>query len=238
MKAQRGNGTRIRAVIFDMDGVLTDSEPLISAAATAMFAENGLRVRPEDFLPFVGTGEDRYIGGVAENYGLRLDVAAAKRRTYEIYLAMVPEKLNAFPGAQALVSACKNAGLRVAVASSADEIKITANLKKIGLPPEGWDAIVAGESVKSKKPAPDIFLTAAARLDLAPRECAVIEDAVKGVQAAKCAGMRCVAVAQTFAADQLQAADLVRGRIAEVTVEDLVGCEPSAPIPQEAKHAG
>ncbi len=56
----------IRAVIFDMDGVLTDSEPLINAAAIAMFREKGLEVRPEDFLPFVGAGEDRYLGGVAE----------------------------------------------------------------------------------------------------------------------------------------------------------------------------
>ena len=70
----------IRAVIFDMDGVLTDSEPLINAAAIAMFGEQGLRVRPEDFRPFVGTGEDRYIGGVAEKYAWPLDLPAAKRR--------------------------------------------------------------------------------------------------------------------------------------------------------------
>ena len=57
--------SKIRAVIFDMDGVLTDSEPLINVAAIAMFRERGLQARPEDFLPFVGTGEDRYIGGVA-----------------------------------------------------------------------------------------------------------------------------------------------------------------------------
>ena len=77
-------GCKIRAVIFDMDGVLTDSEPLINEAAVAMFRELGLRVRPEDFVPFVGTGEDRYLGGVAEQYQFELDLPAAKRRTYEI----------------------------------------------------------------------------------------------------------------------------------------------------------
>ena len=71
----------IRAVIFDMDGVLTDSEPLINQAAVAMFRELGLPVQPEDFLPFVGTGEDRYIGGVAEKYGFPLDGPAAKKRS-------------------------------------------------------------------------------------------------------------------------------------------------------------
>jgi beta-phosphoglucomutase-like phosphatase (HAD superfamily) len=58
----------IRAAVFDMDGVLTDSEPLINAAAIEMFREKGLKVRPQDFQPFIGTGEDRYIGGVAELY--------------------------------------------------------------------------------------------------------------------------------------------------------------------------
>src|SRR6266850_951620 len=116
--------TPIRAVIFDMDGVLTDSEPLINAAAIAMFKEKGLTVQPEDFLPFVGTGEDRYLGGVAEKYHFPLDLPAAKARTYEIYLELVPMQLEAFPGAQELVTACRQAGLRLAVASSADQIKI------------------------------------------------------------------------------------------------------------------
>src|SRR5947209_14385150 len=150
--------TVIRAVIFDMDGVLTDSEPLINSAAIAMFKEKGLVVQPEDFLPFVGTGEDRYIGGVAEKHRFRLDLASAKARTYEIYLQLVPKRLRAFPGARELVQSCRQAGLRVAVASSADRVKIEANLRQNGLPPESWDALVWGEEVCNKKPAADIFL--------------------------------------------------------------------------------
>jgi beta-phosphoglucomutase len=211
----------VQAIIFDMDGVLTDSEPLINAAAIAMFKEKGLVAQPEDFIPFVGTGENRYLGGVAEKYRFPLDLAAAKKRTYEIYLEMVPEDLNAFPGAQDLVRSCKAAGLRVAVASSADQIKVEANLRKIGLPPEFWDAIIQAEDVVNKKPAPDIFLAAARKLGVAPANCVVIEDAVNGVQAAKAAGMRCLAVAQTFPAHQLRMADKVRQTIAGVTIEDL-----------------
>ncbi len=213
----------IRAVIFDMDGVLTDSEPLINAAAIAMFKEKGLTVRPEDFLPFVGAGEDRYIGGVAEHYHFSLDLPAAKRRTYEIYLDLVPSQLKAFPGACDLVRQCRAAGLQVAVASSADQVQIVANLRKIGLPPDGWDALVTAEDVKARKPAPDIFLAAAARLGLAPGRCVVVEDAVNGVQAAKAAGMKCVAVAHTFPAHRLAVADLVRATISDVSVADLAG---------------
>lgn len=213
----------ILAVVFDMDGVLTDSEPLINAAAVAMFRERGLPVAPEDFRPFVGTGENRYIGGVAEKHGVVLDLEEAKRRTYEIYLEMVPGQLRAFPGAVELVERCRASGLRIAVASSADRVKIDANLNKIGLPAARWDVVVSAEDAVHKKPAPDLFLAAARKLGLPPAACVVVEDAVNGVQAARAAGMRCVAVAQSFPADQLQGADLVRASIAGVTLADLLG---------------
>ena len=211
----------IRAVIFDMDGILTDSEPLINAAAISMFEEKGLVVQPEDFLPFVGAGEERYIGGVAEKYRFPLDLATAKQRTYEIYIDLVPAHLQAFPGAQDLVHACRKAGYLVAVASSADAIKVAANLKKIELPMEFWDAVATGEDAKNKKPAPDIFLSAAKKLSVNPEECVVVEDAVNGLQAAQAAGMRTIAVAQTFPAGRLQEANLVREKISDIRLSDL-----------------
>jgi beta-phosphoglucomutase len=219
---QMDRHTDIRAVIFDMDGVLVDSEPLINAAAIAMFKEKGLIVRSGDFLPFVGAGEDRYIGGVAEQYGFLLDVSAAKKRTYEIYLDLVPSMLKAFPGVPGLIHECRKAGLLLAVASSADLIKARANLEKIGLPVQFWDTVMTGEAVLNKKPAPDIFLTAAEKLGVTTAECVVVEDAVNGLQAAKAAGMRCVAVATTVPTDQLLEADRVRDSITDVLLSDLV----------------
>jgi len=211
----------IRAVIFDMDGVLVNSEPLLTTAAIAMFREKGLVVQPEDFLPFVGAGEDRYIGGVAEKYHFPLDLPLAKQKTYEIYLGLVPSLLEAFPGARALVRACRQAGLLVAVASGTDKVKAMANLQKIGLPQESWDAVVTGNDVKHNKPAPDIFLSAARRIGVAPGACAVVEDSVNGIRAAKAAGMSCVAVAQTFPVHLLQEADVVRDNISDVRLSDL-----------------
>lgn len=213
--------TTIRAVVFDMDGVLVDSEKLINAASIAMFKEKGLVVQPDDFLPFVGAGEDRYIGGVAERYGFPLDGPAAKKRTYEIYLELAPTHLKVFPGVLDLLQKLRQAGLLIAVASSADEIKVRANLQVIGLPLDFWDRIVVGEDAQRKKPAPDGFLFAAEKLGVSPSECVVVEDAVNGVQAAKAAGMRCVAVATSFPAERLVEADVVRATIAEVTLSDL-----------------
>lgn len=216
-------GFLMELIIFDMDGVLTDSEPLINEAAVLMYREMGHRVQPEDFHPFVGTGEDRYIGGVAEKYGIRMDIPAAKKRTYEIYLDLVPEKLTAFPGAVDLVHECRRKGARTAVASSADKIKVEANLRKIGLPPETcWDLVVSGEMVERKKPAPDIFLHAARELGIPPGRCVVIEDAIHGIEAAKSAGMWCVGVAQTFPAGDLEAADIVFPALASLRFDDLL----------------
>jgi beta-phosphoglucomutase len=226
------NPTAPRAVIFDMDGVLTDSEPLINQAAVAMFQELGLHVAPDDFTPFIGTGEDRYLGGVAEKHRFTLHLPSAKKRTYEIYLALVPQRLRAYPGAAQLVDQCRLAGLKIAIASSADRIKIDANLRQIGLPPESWDALVTGDEVQHKKPAPDLFLAAAHKLGLPPAECVVIEDAPNGIEAARAAGIRCVAVSQTFPPSQLTAANLVRPTLADVTLADLTGTpDPASPSP-------
>jgi membrane protease YdiL (CAAX protease family)/predicted HAD superfamily phosphohydrolase YqeG len=137
-----------------------------------------------------------------------------------------------------LVHRCRAAGLKVAVASSADLIKIEANLRQIGLLPEQWDTIVCAEDVIHKKPAPDIFLAAARKLGLAPSQCVVVEDAVNGIQAAKAAQMRCVAVAQSFPSEQLTEADLIRARIADITLADLgIAQAPAAP-PEEQPPGG
>ncbi len=217
----RNPATHTRAVIFDMDGVLTDSEPLICAAAIAMFGERGVAVNPDDFRPFVGTGEDRYLGGVAERHGILLDLPAAKRRTYELYLRSLPGRLHAFPGAVDLVRSCRAAGLRTAVASSADLIKVEANLNAIGLPAAQWDAVLTAEDAKHKKPAPDLFLAATYRLGVPPAACVVIEDAVNGIEAARAAGIRCIAVAHSFPPDRLRHADVIRPTIADITPADL-----------------
>ena len=75
----------IKGVLFDMDGVLVDSEEFICRAAVLMFKEKGLEVQAEDFIPFVGMGEDRYLGGVAEKYNFVIEIEEIKSRTYEIY---------------------------------------------------------------------------------------------------------------------------------------------------------
>jgi len=197
----------IQGIIFDMDGVLCDSEPFIAEAAVRMFAERyRLAVKPEDFRPFVGTGEDRFLGGVAEKYGIALDMPADKDRTYALYLDMIRGRLHPLPGVAEFIAACRRRGLKLAIATSADRVKLAGNLREIGLSPDMFDACVTGNEVRRKKPAPDIFLTAARKAQVLPTVALVIEDAPNGIQAAKAAGMRALGITSSFSAAVLGAA--------------------------------
>jgi HAD superfamily hydrolase (TIGR01509 family) len=196
-----------RGVIFDMDGVLCDSEPFIAEAACRMFAEtHGVQPVPADFHPFIGTGEDRFLGGVAEKFGVHLVMPRDKDRTYAIYLEIIRGRLHPLPGAVPFIADCRQRGLKLAVATSADRIKLDGNLREIGLPPETFDVCVTGSDTVRKKPDPEIFLTAAQRLALPPASCLVVEDAPNGIRAGKAAGCACLGLTTTFAAATLTAA--------------------------------
>jgi beta-phosphoglucomutase len=208
-------------VIFDMDGVLLDSEPFICKAACMMFAERGLTVKPEDFIPFVGAGENRYIGGVAEKYNFPVDIIEVKRRTYEIYLDIIKGQLEPLPGVHGFLGACRKAGKKMALATSADYVKAEGNLREIGLPMSTFDAVITGDDVVHKKPHPEIFVTSAQKLGLDPRTCLVVEDAVNGVAAAKAAGSRCLALTTSFSREKLTGADWFAPTLAEAPPEVL-----------------
>lgn len=211
----------IRGVLFDMDGVLADSEPFICKAAIKMFDEIGLKVKPDDFKPFVGTGENRYIGGVAEKYGLKVDIEKVKARTYGIYQVIIRGRLKPLPGAVGFVRKCRELGFKTAVATSADIVKMEANLREIGLPSSAFDATINGLDVENKKPFPDIYIKAAERIGLRPEECLVVEDAVSGIKAAKAAGCRCLALTTSFDRSRLTEADWVCESLDEVPEEAI-----------------
>ena len=194
----------ILGVIFDMDGVLCDSEKFICLAAQRMFRETyGVDVPGEDFLPFVGAGEDRYVGGPGEKHGLTMDLPRDKARTYELYLEVIRGRLPPLPGVLEFIAECRRRDVKCAVATAADHVKMAGNLREIGVPEETFDAIVTGSDVERKKPHPDAFLLAAERLNLSADRCLVVEDAPNGCQAARAAGAMCLGLTTSFDADTL-----------------------------------
>jgi beta-phosphoglucomutase len=211
----------IKGILFDMDGVLADSESFICQAAIMMFANKGITVYPDDFKPFVGTGENRYLGGVAEKYKASIDIVEAKAETYKNYLEIIRGNLAPLPGAVEFVHRCTLLKIKTAVATSADEIKMKANLTEIGLPSSLFNATVNGLEVENKKPFPDIYIMAAEKLGLKPEECLVIEDAVSGIKAAKSAGCMCLALTTSFERSLLTEADWICPSLAEVPEEAI-----------------
>jgi haloacid dehalogenase superfamily, subfamily IA, variant 3 with third motif having DD or ED len=209
----------IQGVLFDMDGVLVDSESFICKAAIMMFSELGIKVLPEDFQPFVGMGENRYLGGVADQHRISVDIEQVKARTYEIYQKIVRGKLSPLPGAHEFISKCRNKGLKLALATSADTIKMEVNLKEIGLSRDSFHSVVTGLDVEKKKPFPDIYLKAAECLGLKPIDCLVVEDAVSGIESGKAAGCKCLAITSSFNAASLKEADWICDSLLNVPEE-------------------
>ena len=209
----------IKGVLFDMDGVLVDSEEFIRNAAISMFKELGLETKPEDFFEFIGAGENRFLGGVAEKYSFPINITAVKERTYEIYLELIKGKLGTLPGVTSFIEKCRKRGLKIALATSADRTKMDANLVEMGMTEDSFDAVVNGLDVEHKKPSPDIYIRAAELIGLIPSECLVVEDAVNGVEAAKSAGAKCLGITTSFSEAELSGADWFAENLAEAGEE-------------------
>jgi HAD superfamily hydrolase (TIGR01509 family) len=216
----------VRAVIFDMDGVLCDSEKLSRSAGVQYFRRHhGVLPTEHDFADFAGTGEAAFLTGVARRYGVgNFQVAEAKKHFFEIYINEFSSMLKPFEGVRELIENLRKLGMKTALASSADAVKVQANLRAIGFGPDMFDFITRSDEIANKKPAPDIFLAAAAGLGVDPQSCVVIEDAPAGVEAAKRAKMRCVAVATSVSARQLwdAGADIVRAAPQYILLDDII----------------
>ena len=211
-------------LIIDVDGVIADTEPLNARASVQMFAQlYGVTVQPEDFRPFVGTGDERYVEGVAEKYGVQIDTQeAVQRRAENFFHLLQSSSLPAAPGVLELVEAGRaDERVKLAIATSGQKAKQFRVIEGTGLRLDWFDAIITGDDIDRKKPDPQIYVRTAQCLGLSPERCVVIEDAPAGVAAAKAAGMLCVAVTSSAGRDALGRADLIVDSLLEVTVQLL-----------------
>ena len=184
---------KYKAILFDMDGVLIESEWLMRDTSIQSLAEHGVQAKHEDFLEFTGCGEDRFVGGVAEKYGL----------TYTFFGERVLEETDVPEGVKDMLETLHARGLKMAVCSAADRRKVMYNLLAVGVTEDKFGAFITGSDVERKKPFPDIYLMGAERLGVDPKDCLVVEDAISGIQAAHAAGMDAVGVPTTFSKEEL-----------------------------------
>jgi HAD superfamily hydrolase (TIGR01509 family) len=182
---------RIDAAIFDMDGVLLDSEPLHEDVTRSLLAECG--VTTVSGVTYVGMTTRESFTLICREFALPHDPAELDARYTARVIPLLRERARPLPGVPDVLRALKARGLRLAVGSSSRLEVIEATLDGLGVRAL-FDVVVSAADMPRGKPAPDVFLEAAKRLGIAPEACVVIEDSERGVQAAHAAGMRCVAV--------------------------------------------
>jgi HAD superfamily hydrolase (TIGR01509 family) len=201
----------LRAVIFDMDGVIIDSQPYHFAVEEKIFRELGFAVTEEESHSFVGMAGDRMWLYVKNKYGLRQSLKELVEYDNRIridYFASLA-KVTPIPGIVDLLDELNRNNIKIALASSSSVEVIEIFISKSGLK-HYFQQIISGDFVEKGKPAPDIFIHTAQALQEAAADCVVIEDSANGVKAAKLAGMKCIGFKNANSGDQdLSLADMV-----------------------------
>jgi len=206
-----------RGVIFDLDGVLINSEPLHCCAFQDVLAPYGVTVTEQDYYAEYLVYSDREVlERLLPDLGALDDAVAAKERRYlELLEAGVP----AFRDGLALLA--RTDGWRVGLVTGSIRREAELALRTLGIRGR-FGAVVAREDCRRGKPDPEPYLRAAGVLGLSPPRCVVVEDAPGGVRAAKAAGMACVAVTHSCPREQLVEADLVVDDLATVEMASLL----------------
>lgn len=219
----------IRALLFDMDGVLADSEGISLEIGIEYFSSIGIKADAASFSSSLGCGERTFFDGAARALGLSGDsysydeASAFFRRRYS---EIIVDRSIALPGT-GIVRMARKAGILVALASSAPEWKVEANIKAIGLEAADFDFIATGADIRRNKPEKDIYALSMIRLGVDESEAVVFEDAAGGIASGKKAGCRVVSMTTTIDHEEaLRAgADAVIGNLGDIppfnTAEEL-----------------
>jgi HAD superfamily hydrolase (TIGR01509 family) len=201
---RQGSGPRgFLGVVFDLDGVVADSEPLHIRAWVQVL--DGLGVGPESLgrdvlAAWVGVPDAEIVGGLAQRFALPLTAEQLLDRKRAAYRALVPEALAAFPGVPEELASWDGVPLGMATATPRREAELM--LRTLGLTGV-FRVLITRDDVQRPKPAPDCYLLAASRLGLDPARCAAVEDAPYGVKAARAAGMHVLGVTTSYPAERL-----------------------------------
>lgn len=222
------NTRKISAIIYDLDDTMVNSDPLHVRAWEELLKEYGHNWSdiPEGVrASYLGMRVVDICNAIIDYLNLNIDRDEFYRRRIELFLEIVEKELEPMPGLLESLERFKNAGFKMAVASSGAQKYIDLVLDKFSIR-NYFDAIVTGDDVKIGKPHPDAYLITAEKLHVDPAACLVLEDATKGIQSAKAAGCMCIAIRNPNVPPQdFTEADVVVDRIDDITlkkIEELV----------------
>jgi HAD superfamily hydrolase (TIGR01509 family) len=184
---------RYGAIVFDLDGVLVDSEGIGFTTLQGLLREYGVEYREEDNAPFIGINDRDHFAALKARHGIAASVEELIAEQTSRLLAQLETGTVAMPGVPAIIERLRAARYPLAVASSSLPAVVEGRLRAVGAR-HLFAAVVSSFEVPRGKPAPDVFLEAARRLRVAADACLVVEDSAHGLAAAKAAGMRCAVV--------------------------------------------
>ena len=213
----------LKAIIFDMDGLLIDSEPIWQEAESKAFGKVGLSLTPEQMRQTMGLREDEAVQYWYDRHpwkGVsREEVEADIENTV---IALIKTKGKEMPGVRQAIGVCKGKGLPLAVASSSFFKVIDTVLTKLNIKQE-FTVIHSAEQEPFGKPHPGVYITTAQKLGVAPEFCVAFEDSPNGVVSAKAARMKCIAVPDVHVKDDKRflIADVTLNSLSELSKEHL-----------------
>jgi beta-phosphoglucomutase family hydrolase len=206
----------IKAVIFDMDGLMVDTEPLYSQAMQQVAQKRGKCFTLELKQKIMGRLAIDSMRIFKEALGLNESPEEILEEREKIYGKLIAQEIKPMPGLFKVLELLDKMGIRKAIASSSKRCWIELIIDKLGIRNQ-FEIIVSGQEIQRGKPNPDIYLLAAKKLNLKPQQCLVIEDATSGVKSAKSANMKCIAIPNQFTQGlDFSGADLVLNSLEEI----------------------
>ncbi|MFC2044639.1 HAD family hydrolase [Chloroflexota bacterium] len=209
-----------KTVIWDVDGVIVDSAHYHFGSWQEVFKNRGISYNEEDFKKTFGQRNDAIIRTILGESVSQKEINSVATEKEKSFRRRIRRNVKSLPGVIELMKALSEGGFIIALASSTPRENVDLIIKNIGID-KYFQSIVADEDVTEGKPSPQVFLLAAKRLGVEPRDCVVIEDSVAGVTGAKRAGMSCLAVTNTHPRISLTGADLIVDTLKTVTADDL-----------------
>ena len=208
----------IKAILFDFDGVIVDSEPLHFEAHKKVLKTFGINLTLEDYMEFgIAKGDDNLYEKVPQKYEMKIDKEAMSKIKRLVYREIFNEKAKLIPGIlETLKKFSKEYNLVIVSSGVGDTVRY--GLKKLGVS-EYFKFVITGDDAKEVKPAPDVYFKAIKLLGYNKENCIAIEDSETGIEAAKNAGIKCIAIPNDFTKKQdFSRADVILSSIKELKI--------------------